>query len=71
MADAYDAMTSDRPYRKGMPSKKALDEIQERSGTQFDPEVVDVFSRIITRSEEEIYDKLHLEPRSDNAEAVS
>ena len=71
VADAYDAMTSDRPYRKGMPSKKALDEIRERSGIQFDPEVVDVFSRIITRSEEEIYDKLHIEPRTDNAEAVS
>lgn len=43
VADSYDAMTSDRPYRKGFPVAKALDIISENSGTQFHPEVARVF----------------------------
>jgi putative nucleotidyltransferase with HDIG domain len=37
LADAFDAMTSDRPYRKGMPPAVAFDEIEKQSGKQFDP----------------------------------
>ncbi|HVS06110.1 MAG TPA: HD domain-containing phosphohydrolase [Candidatus Dormibacteraeota bacterium] len=37
VADALDAMTSDRPYRKGLPFEDALAEIQNRAGTQFEP----------------------------------
>jgi len=36
IADAYDAMTSDRPYRKGMPVEKALSILEEGMGTQWD-----------------------------------
>lgn len=43
VVDAYDAMTSDRPYRKAMPHETALLEIAEESGTQFDPIVVEQF----------------------------
>jgi HD-GYP domain-containing protein (c-di-GMP phosphodiesterase class II) len=43
VADAYDAMTADRPYRKGLPRKQAEAELLIHSGTQFDPEVVDFF----------------------------
>lgn len=43
VADAYDAMTADRPYRKGLPQKTAEAELLVHSGTQFDPEVVDYF----------------------------
>lgn len=43
VADAYDAMTSDRPYRDGLPSTIALEEIALGSGTQFHPEVVRSF----------------------------
>lgn len=43
IADAYDAMTSDRPYRKGMPREKALAILRECSGTQFDPGLVKFF----------------------------
>lgn len=43
VADAYDAMTADRPYRKGIPRKVAEAELLAYSGTQFDPEVVDYF----------------------------
>ncbi|NOU73133.1 HD domain-containing protein [Paenibacillus sp. LMG 31458] len=37
VADAFDAMTSDRPYRKGMPIEKALAILAEGKGTQWDP----------------------------------
>lgn len=43
VADAFDAITSDRPYRKSRSNEAALKEIKERAGTQFDPHVVDAF----------------------------
>jgi HD-GYP domain-containing protein (c-di-GMP phosphodiesterase class II) len=39
VADAFDAMTTDRPYRPKMAFSKAMDEIEKKSGTQFDPKV--------------------------------
>ncbi|GAB4517370.1 MAG: response regulator [Haliangiales bacterium] len=47
IADAYDAMTSDRAYRRALPHDFAVEEIQRCSGTQFDPEVAEVFLRVI------------------------
>ena len=44
VADALDAMISDRPYRKALPIEHARKEIQRCSGTQFDPEVVEMYS---------------------------
>jgi len=41
VVDAFDAMVSDRPYRKAMPIEQALDELKRYRGTQFDPQVVD------------------------------
>ena len=46
VADTFDAMTSDRPYRIGMRVREAVDEIIRCSGTQFDPKVVEIFVRI-------------------------
>ncbi len=43
VADTYDAMTSDRPYRKGLDKRVAVTEIRSCSGTQFDPEAVEAF----------------------------
>lgn len=43
IADAYDAMTSDRPYRKAMSKKQAFDELNRNSGIQFDPTLVPIF----------------------------
>jgi putative nucleotidyltransferase with HDIG domain len=43
VADALDAMISDRPYRKALPISHAREEIQRCAGTQFDPAVVEVF----------------------------
>ena len=48
VADAFDAMTSDRPYRKGMLPWQALEEIVSKAGKQFDPEVVGAFKRILS-----------------------
>jgi putative nucleotidyltransferase with HDIG domain len=43
VADAYDAMTSDRPYRKAKTVDEAASEIENMSGTQFSPKVVEAF----------------------------
>ena len=43
VADTYDAMTSDRPYRKGLSHKEAISEIIRFKGLQFDPEIADAF----------------------------
>jgi putative nucleotidyltransferase with HDIG domain len=48
VADSFDAMTTDRPYRKGMPPWEALEELIDKSGKQFDPEVVGAFKRVIS-----------------------
>ena len=45
--DTFDAMTSDRPYRKAMPLPKALAELRRCAGTQFDPEVVEAFIAVL------------------------
>ncbi len=46
VADAFDAMTSDRPYRKGMPADVAFAEVEKMSGKQFDPECAAAFLAI-------------------------
>uniref|UniRef100_A0A831UFX0 GAF domain-containing protein n=1 Tax=Geobacter metallireducens TaxID=28232 RepID=A0A831UFX0_GEOME len=47
IADAFDAMTSDRPYRKALPVEAAVKELIEHSGAQFDPELVPRFIELI------------------------
>lgn len=49
LADAYDAMTSDRPYRKAMTGEKALATIQGSSGKQFSPQMTSIFQEIVRR----------------------
>ncbi|MGD0819302.1 MAG: HD domain-containing phosphohydrolase [Desulfomonilia bacterium] len=43
LADSYDAMTTDRPYRNGLPIDKAIEEIIRCIGSQFDPELANMF----------------------------
>jgi HD-GYP domain-containing protein (c-di-GMP phosphodiesterase class II) len=43
VADAFDAMTSDRPYRRAIPWRRALAELRRGAGRQFDPKVVRAF----------------------------
>lgn len=52
VADTYDAMTSDRSYRKGLPHEVALNEIKKCTGTQFNPGVAEAFVRIEKKLEE-------------------
>lgn len=47
MADTFDAMTTDRPYRRAMPLHAALEEIDTHAGTQFDPEVARAWIDIV------------------------
>lgn len=47
VADAFDAMTSDRTYRKGMTMEHAIDEIERCKGIQFDPQIADLFINMI------------------------
>jgi HD-GYP domain-containing protein (c-di-GMP phosphodiesterase class II) len=46
IADAFDAMTSHRPYRKAMDPQKAIQIIQENAGTQFDPDISHIFAAL-------------------------
>lgn len=54
VADAYDALTSDRPYRKAVSPFEAKDVITKSAGTQFDPQVVRAFAAVFTAGQMEI-----------------
>jgi len=60
VADAFDAMTSSRPYRKPMPEEDALSELRDAAGTQFDPRVVAAFEQIYPAVKRTLE---HLRPR--------
>ncbi|HDS30140.1 MAG TPA: HD-GYP domain-containing protein, partial [Firmicutes bacterium] len=47
VADAYEAMTSERPYRVALTPEQAFEELNRHAGTQFDPEVVDVLCSLL------------------------
>lgn len=47
VADCFDAMTSDRPYRKGMPVADAVSELSKNKNSQFDPKLVDIFLNLV------------------------
>jgi len=49
--DAFEAMTSDRPYRPALPLSKALEELKREAGKQFDPKVVEAFLKLIEKGE--------------------
>jgi diguanylate cyclase (GGDEF)-like protein/putative nucleotidyltransferase with HDIG domain len=59
IVDAYDAMTSRRPYRAASTREWACDEIAQNAGTQFDPVLVDAFLRVILRTAEEELSEWH------------
>jgi len=52
VSDTLEAMTSDRPYRKGMPLERVLEELRRFSGTQFDPRCVDAMLLLLEREGE-------------------
>jgi HD-GYP domain-containing protein (c-di-GMP phosphodiesterase class II) len=49
VCDAFDAMTTNRPYRRRVDSPVAMAELRACAGTQFDPAVVDAFARVLER----------------------
>jgi HD-GYP domain-containing protein (c-di-GMP phosphodiesterase class II) len=51
IADTFDAMTSNRPYRKGLAVDVAVQELSNNAGTQFDPELVSVFIALLREGE--------------------
>ena len=57
--DAYDAMTSNRPYRRALPPEKAMEQLRAGSGSQFDPEVVEC-----------LVEAIHEAPGSDRKESI-
>ena len=59
VADVYDALISNRPYRPGWPKEKVIAYIVQKAGTHFDPRVVEAFVRVM--------EKLQQEPRSENS----
>lgn len=54
VVDAYDAMTVDRVYRKALNKEEAMNELIANKGTQFDPQIVDVFIEILDAHEENL-----------------
>jgi len=59
IVDCYDALTSDRPYRRALSHGCAVAMIHERRGTMYDPDIADAFLRIVQR--------LHAEPAAEGA----
>jgi response regulator RpfG family c-di-GMP phosphodiesterase len=57
VADAFDAITSDRVYRKGKPYQAAADELDAWAGKQFDPKVVEAFHRVPQEDWQELHEK--------------
>jgi putative nucleotidyltransferase with HDIG domain len=67
VADAFDAMTSDRVYRRGKSYEAALQELDEWSGRQFDPAVIKAFHRVPKADWEELHRKSLL-PKNDDSQ---
>jgi hypothetical protein len=50
IADAYDAMINDRPYKRAISHEQAIAELRRHAGTQFDPEIVELFCDLYAQS---------------------
>jgi hypothetical protein len=73
VADSYEAMTADRPYRVGRDATEAIVELRKCSGTQFDGRIVEVFSQIIVELDsagERLPTARHEEMAPDEARAI-
>lgn len=54
IVDVFDALTSDRPYRRAMTSEAAMENLRQNAGKQFDPDLVEMFARVLPEVSEEI-----------------
>ncbi|HEU0036315.1 MAG TPA: HD domain-containing phosphohydrolase [Kofleriaceae bacterium] len=59
IADAYDAMTSDRAYRRALPHEVAIGEIERCAGSQFDPELAEAFVKLVEAYRENMRQRGH------------
>ena len=50
--DVWDALSSDRPYRKAWPQEKIIDYVREQTGSHFDPDVVEAFFELLAKMEQ-------------------
>ena len=66
VCDVYDALCTDRPYRAAWTSERAVGYLAERTGTEFDPELVEAFTRMISASQQS---RLPLEDASAKSES--
>ena len=66
VVDAFDAMISDRPYRKAMPIQQAIEELERCRGTQFDPIVVDAVVSLYKEGKLKPHHVPHLDPAHDD-----
>src|SRR5690606_34357276 len=53
VCDAYDAMTTERPYRKALTPERAVAELKSKAGVQFDPRVVEAFLQVLPAPDSE------------------
>ncbi|RJQ32879.1 MAG: HD domain-containing protein [Peptococcaceae bacterium] len=58
VADSFDAMTTDRPYRRALTRREAVQELRKCSGKQFDPEIVEVFIKALEENKICVEDRL-------------
>ncbi|NLB42629.1 MAG: HD-GYP domain-containing protein, partial [Clostridiales bacterium] len=68
--DAYDAMTSDRPYRKAFSKEKAISILKKERGEQFHPDVIDTLITILESEKEEVTREAIIESQSEAAVAT-
>ncbi len=68
VADSYDAMNSKRIYRNALPTEKIYEELQKNKGTQFDPEIADLFLKLMREGRVDLEDEM-LE--TEDADAVT
>ncbi len=61
VVDTFDAMTSDRPYRKALSIDEACKEIEEWSGRQFDPDVAEAFLKVPAEAWRDVRERVHRE----------
>ncbi|MDP2951904.1 MAG: phosphohydrolase, partial [Chloroflexota bacterium] len=54
--DAFDAMTTDRPYRKALTNEFAIGELQKKAGVQFDSRVVAAFAKVLNKKKGRLKD---------------
>ncbi|WP_462391958.1 HD-GYP domain-containing protein [Clostridium cadaveris] len=52
VADSYDAMTCERPYKKALTKKEAIEELQKCSGSQFDPDIIKAFLNYLKNNDD-------------------